>query len=156
MKCLSPDALIAVDSIIAGFGVTAVMFRLQRELSISDENWKERRKNPSHLFTPNWIPVADYLIIAAVLLALIFAVRPLLMPFDEATLQCARAASAAATILLGGYVPTILGHYGFIRGLAKSRPYCTIWEGLFAATTILSAIWAYHAVYVARPLCAIN
>lgn len=153
MKCLSADALIAVESIIAGFGVTALMFRLQRELSISDENWRRRATDPSIPRVRTWLPYADYLLIAAVLLALILGVRPLLVAFDESTLRLARAATAAATVLLAGYVPTILGHYRFLHGLHESRPLLPFWEGIFLVITVVGAIRAAYGASASSQVC---
>src|SRR5262245_26818664 len=109
--------LITAASIIAGFGVTVLMFRLQRELHISDENWRENKR------TPTWIPPADYLVILAITISLLFGVLPLLMSPENtaASLRLPATAVAATTVLLTGYVPSILAHYHFVYWLNKSR-----------------------------------
>jgi len=96
---------IAVAAILIGFGLTAIMFRIQREIYVREVNKKD-----------NWIAWSDYLILASVLLVLSLIVIPLLT-FSYATF--APAASAAAFILQAGYIPAVLAHYRIEIG--KSR-----------------------------------
>lgn len=154
MKCMGEDGLITVASLIAGFGVAVIMFRLQRELSISDENWRRRRDDSGAHITPTWVPFADYLVIGATLIALIGGVSPLLLPLDDGRLRHAAAASAVATTLLAGYVPAILAHYRFIHWLDKRRPHFLIVEVCIVTATVIAAILEYRHVESLYHLCS--
>ena len=94
--------LITIASIIAGFGVAVLMFRLQRELSLPA---RER-----------WLACADWLTISSTLIALLFVIMPLILFGSENKTagQLAGAATCSAVILLAGYVPSILAHYRLI------------------------------------------
>lgn len=135
-------SVLTAASIIAGFGVTVLMFRLQRELQISDKNWESLERERM----PTWIPPADYLVISAVLISLLFGVLPLLVtevdPKQSPRLSVA--SCAAATVLLAGYIPSILAHYRFIYGLHKPRPYFLWWELFFVTLTIIGALVVFH------------
>jgi uncharacterized membrane protein len=95
---LNQGDLIAVAAIILGFGLTAIMFRVQREIYV-----REVQKDK------NWLAWSDYLIFGSVLLVLFLTVVPVLA-FSHAG-QLAPAACAAALILQAGYIPAILAHY---------------------------------------------
>lgn len=129
---IKADALLTVASIIAGFGVTVFMFRLQRELQV----FKEKEKT--------WLPVADWLVIGAVLvtLALVFS---LLMRKEDANsdLTAQRAWCAVAIVLLAGYIPSILAHYNFLFWLRPSRGWYTRSEVAFVVVTVVAASLAY-------------
>ncbi|HEV1993742.1 MAG TPA: hypothetical protein VGR03_05380, partial [Candidatus Acidoferrum sp.] len=99
-----PDS-IAVAAILIGFGLTTIMFRVQRELYVREVKKEE-----------NWIAWADFLIFASVLLVLLLIVVPL---FAFSVQTFAPAASAAAFILQAGYIPAILAHYRI--GIGKGR-----------------------------------
>src|SRR5215213_4515006 len=102
MKIESGD-LIAAATIIVGFGVTVIMFRVQRELWVQEQ----------HPDWPSWLAWSDYLIIASVVLALFLAIAPLLAVSVMTSLVQALAAAScvAAVILQAGYIPAILAHY---------------------------------------------
>jgi hypothetical protein len=102
---LNQGDFIAVAAILLGFGLTAIMFRVQREIYVREVNKEE-----------NWIAWADFLIFASILLVLSLIVIPLLV-FSCQTY--ASAASTAAFILQAGYIPAILAHYRIEIG--KSR-----------------------------------
>ena len=91
---------LTVASLIAGFGVTVLMFRIQRELRVRDERSKE----------PGGLAWADFLVLAAILLSLVGVVLTLLL-FGDAALKYAGAFCAAAVILLAAYPIAILDHY---------------------------------------------
>lgn len=95
--------LIAVAAIIVGFGLTVIMFRVQRELDVQENRPK----------WPTWLAWSDYLIIVSVALALCFAIIPLLAlpPLTRLTEALASAACVGAVILQAGYIPGILAHY---------------------------------------------
>ena len=99
---MNADSYLTLASIFAGFGVTVLMFRIQRELHV-------REKFPN---APNWIAWADYLILGAIFLALVFVVLPLLVLGTGDKIQVVAAAScAAAAVLLAAYPFAILAHY---------------------------------------------
>ena len=104
-----PSDLIATASIIAGFGITVIMFRVQREVTVQDE---KRTPVKSRLA---W---ADYLIILSISLALLLVVVPLIwFAVPSAKLRAvAAAACVAAVVLQLGYIPSILAHYGISLG----------------------------------------
>src|SRR5205823_2798240 len=89
--------LVAVAAIIIGFGVTAIMFRLQRETSFREDQ--------------RWIAGADYLIFLSVSFGVISVVSLLVYP-SQGTKVLARLCCVAAVICLAGYIPAILNHYG--------------------------------------------
>jgi hypothetical protein len=142
---MNSSDLLTTASIIAGFGVTVLMFRLQRELQISDENWRLRREGRESRIIQTWIPPADYLVILAIIVSLLGSVLPTLVSGNAVRL--ASAACAAATILLAGYVPSILAHYRFIYGLHKSRGPFLFWEWLFVGVTFLAAGATFYIVW---------
>jgi len=142
---IEAGAILTVTSIIAGFSVAVIMFRLQRELQISDRNWQRPKREP----VPTWLPLADFLVISAVLLSFLGAVLPLLSRQRPASeiLRLAAAACAASTVLLAGYVPSILAHYRFVFCLHKSRPYLQLCEMIFVALTAAGAVTAFITVF---------
>jgi hypothetical protein len=99
--------LIGVAAIILGFGVTVVMFRIQRELQMQEQN------------EPTWIACSDYLILASIFASLFLVLLPLLVvPKFQYVIAIGRAGCCAAIILEAGYIPSILAHYriGFGKG----------------------------------------
>jgi hypothetical protein len=127
--------LIAVSTIVVGFGVTAVMFRLQRELYVLETLKIEIL----------WLAWADYLILGSVTLAVFGATVPLLIFSKPSDGLIALAASSCvgALVLQVGYVPAILAHYRIEFGArrqgrhAKGEPV----ERLFViGTSILAGI----------------
>jgi hypothetical protein len=103
---LNQGDLIAVAAIVIGFGLTTIMFRIQREIEMRDKG------------ETVWVAWSDYLIFGSVFLAVFLVVIPLLV-FSSRTL--APAASAAAIILQAGYIPAILAHYRIICGKARDK-----------------------------------
>jgi len=100
--------VIGVAAIVFGFGVTVIMFRIQRELQMQKEN------------EPTWIAYSDYLILASIFASLFFVLLPVLVvPKHEHIITIARAGCAAALILQAGYIPSILAHYRI--GFGKNR-----------------------------------
>jgi hypothetical protein len=105
------DGYLTVAGILSGFGITVLMFRIQRELDV-EEKW-----GPD--FT--WLAWADYLVIIATLLSLLLVVLPLTI-FHEQTkwsVPLASASCAAASVLLAAYPFAIIDHYRIEWG--KSR-----------------------------------
>ena len=104
--CISDAGNIAqVASIVAGFGATALVFRLQRHLD----------QLPNEPGEHSWLPLADWLLIAAMIVAVAAAVIPLLA-FNLSSTKIPRAACAASCVLLAGYVFAVLAHYRLIFG----------------------------------------
>ena len=104
---------LTVASILSGFCVTALMFRVQREIEVQ----KDQKSD-------SWIAYADFLILATILVALILVVLPLVIfsqPSAKLTLF-ARSSCSAAAVLLAGYPAAILDHYGILPGFSRKAP----------------------------------
>ncbi len=103
--------LIAVAAIVIGFGMTAMMFRTQRELWVKE----------NHPDWPLWLACADYLIIVSVVLAIVTVVLILWAPAVTANRRAAAAAaSVAALILQAGYIPAVFAHYRIWFGVNRA------------------------------------
>jgi NADH:ubiquinone oxidoreductase subunit K len=111
MEIGSSDLLTAA-AVIVGFGITVIMFRVQREI-------QEQEKGE-----PNWLAWSDYLILGSILLTIGLAILPLLMlPWVSAfTRSLAASACVAAFILQAGYVFGILAHYRIEIGRERKGP----------------------------------
>jgi len=104
----SPQPYLTVASILSGFSISVLMFRLQRELAV-------RERHPDW---PNWLAWADYLVIATVVLSVLLVVVPL-VAFSEPTefvFSIAAGTCAATSLLLLAYPFAILDHYGIEIG----------------------------------------
>jgi cytochrome bd-type quinol oxidase subunit 2 len=66
MEIGSSDLLTAA-AVIVGFGITVIMFRVQREIQVQEKG------------EPNWLAWSDYLILGSILLTIGLAILPLLM-----------------------------------------------------------------------------
>ncbi len=126
------ETLATIASVIGGFAVSMLVFRISRELKMKEKG------------EPNWIPCADWLMIGAALLSLVCVILPLVaVPHTSAFHNLIPpAACAAAAVLVAGYVFAILAHYRLIlrgkrRGLRDNpeRP-----EGIIVCVTVLVAI----------------
>jgi hypothetical protein len=139
-----PGTVASVAGIVSGFGIAVFLFRLERELKIAEANLIREESERE----PNWIPIADWLVFSAVIIALLFSIRPLLGPDGtaSATVRKATAAGVASVVLLAGYLPAILGHYNFLYGLRKQRPNPTFAEAVIVLATIVGACVAYVGV----------
>ena len=104
---LQASDYLTVASILAGFGVNVLMFRVQRELTVEDKQ-KELK-----IHREVWISWADYLIIATIKISLLLVVLPILVfKTQNAYLSALPSAScAAAVILVSAYPFAILAHY---------------------------------------------
>jgi hypothetical protein len=108
---LSAEAYLTVASILAGFGVTVLMFRIQRELLVEhDPDW-------------TWLPWADWLVMSSIALSLIGVVLPLVVVSDPEQFAFAFAAAscAAASLLLAAYPFAIIDHYRLVWGKGRYR-----------------------------------
>jgi hypothetical protein len=106
--------IISASAIVAGFGVTAIMFRIQRELYV-----REVLK-----IKTLWLAWADYLVLTSVALAVFGATVPLIAvpQAPRSVTAVAAACSTAALVLLAGYVPSILAHYRIELGVRREGP----------------------------------
>ena len=124
----------AVSAIVVGFGVTAIMFRVQRELFVYEQL----------KIKTLWLSWADYLILGSVVLAVFGATVPLLVAPGppQGLLALAASSCVAAVILQAGYVPSILAHYRIELGArreghrAKGEP---VERRFVIGTTLLAA-----------------
>lgn len=106
--------IISASAIVAGFGVTSIMFRIQRELYVF-EVLKIKTL---------WLAWADYLVLSSVALAVFGGTVPLIaVPrTPRSVLAVAAASCVAALVLLAGYVPSILAHYRIGLGATREGP----------------------------------
>jgi hypothetical protein len=103
--------LATIASIISGFGIAMLFFRIQRELQMHEQ------------LEVNWIPWADRLLITATLISLLLVIFPLVtFGTTSSVLGFASAACAAATLMVAGYVPGILAHYRLFLGSQRKGP----------------------------------
>ena len=72
----NPETLATVASIIAGFGAAMLGFRIEPEVASQEKGQQ------------SWIPWADQLLIAAILLALLLVVLPLLSSLSKTYRIC--------------------------------------------------------------------
>jgi hypothetical protein len=97
---MDPGTLANIASVIGAFGAAMLFFRIQRELHMEGQG--ERI----------WLPLADWLLVAATLLCLLLVIIPLVsVSSAPATYRLPAAASGSAAILVAGYVLAILAHY---------------------------------------------
>jgi hypothetical protein len=109
---VDPGVLGTVASVTAGFGVAVLLFRIQRELDMQQQD--ER----------NWIPWADWLLFISTITALVVVLLPLvLFPGSDAVgNRLPTAGCAAMLVAMTGYVVGILAHYRLIFGSKRSGP----------------------------------
>lgn len=119
MEIGSSDLLTAA-AVIVGFGITVIMFRVQREIQVQEKN----EGKPENEAERNWLAWSDYLILVSILLTTGLAIVPLLMLPQVSALTRSLAASAcvAAFILQAGYVFGILAHYRIEIGRERKGP----------------------------------
>jgi hypothetical protein len=135
----SASDLISVAAIVLAFGLTVIIFRVQRELSV-------REKYPG---SPTWIACSDWLILVSVVLVLLFAMIPLLA-VAPAIWRVQAAACVAAVILEVGYIPAILAHYRIGIGANRKGPRDRgepAEVGIVLATLVLAAIGFVFTAY---------
>jgi hypothetical protein len=98
---LTADSYLAIAGILAGFGITAWTVRVEREITFHDKGEQ------------NWIPWSEYLVISAILIALLLVVLPLVISKNPIRWPVARGGCAAASMLLAMYPLAIISHYEF-------------------------------------------
>jgi len=108
---MGPAEVISASAIVAGFGVTAIMFRVQRELYVLEVLEVGIA----------WLAWADYLVVISVALAVFGSTLPLLIfpVVGRSIMAIAASSCAAALVLLAGYVPAILAHYRIELGARR-------------------------------------
>ena len=102
-----PDngALTTIASVVSGFGVAMLFFRIEREL---------RMQKKGEIV---WIPYSDWLLIIATIISIIlYSILPKII------LGLPVAGCAAATIMVTGYLIGILAHYRLIFAGDRSGP----------------------------------
>jgi hypothetical protein len=128
--------LIVTAAIIIGFGVTAFMFRVERETRVQDDHihrWRimhpgEEPKQGDFLRLR--FSGADCLIFFSVFLAGVSVIELLARPGTVEVWQKSLAAilNIGAVILLLGYIPATLAHYGISIGEPKTTEKREQWE----------------------------
>ena len=112
MREKTPDteSLATVASLIAGFGIAVLLFRIQRELAMQAEGHEI------------WIPWADWLLVLATVACLGGVLLPIVSGAFEPTtrLRIAASAASASVILVIGYVFSILAHYRLILSFGRT------------------------------------
>lgn len=95
------DGISTAGGIVAGFAVTAFIFRIQRESSF-------RSKRAVY-----WLPPADLLLILALVVDLLGVFS---IPLVADSVDIARFALGLACLMLAGYAPAMAGHYDILWG----------------------------------------
>ena len=131
--------LSTVASIIAGSELPCC-FRIQRELHMGARN------------ETVWIPQADWLLIAATLISIVLVILPLvsLNLRDSPVGKVPYSACAASSVLLAGYVLSILAHYRLLFGRKRSGPRDNPEpaERVLVISTVIIAVAVFAAVVV--------
>jgi hypothetical protein len=134
--------MVTVASIVAGFGVAMLFFRIQRELHMQKEH------------EGIWIPWADRLLIGATLISLLLVIIPsvVLPQASPLKVMLPAAASSASVVMVAGYIPAILAHYRLILGQGRTGPRVNPEPGekRVVWTTVALAIIAFLAAIAVR------
>ena len=134
---MAPDggALAGAASVIAAFGSAMTIFRVQRE----DQMRREGERV--------WLPVADWLLIAATLCSLLLVILPV---SAGVSLRLPAAASAASAIAVAGYIPALLAHYRIVFGTKRKgprqnpEPFELIIVLVTVAASLATALWTFN------------
>jgi len=129
-------------SIIAAFGVAMLFFRIQRELQMQKAG------------ELNWIPWADWLLLFASLMALLFVLLPLVAAHQTSWAYkfMPPSACAASIVLLAAYPVAILAHYQFIFAFGRTLPRINPEpsEAIIVVLAVLAAVGAAYWAYALR------
>jgi hypothetical protein len=89
-----------------------LFFRIQRELQMGKEG------------EPVWIPLADWLLVCATLVSLLLVILPLVALTAAAGVlrRLPAAACSASSVLVAGYILSILAHYRLLFGRKRTGP----------------------------------
>jgi len=122
-----PAVLATIASLITSFSVPMLFFRIKRELEVEERRragqWRCGNNNEAALW-PNWLPWADWLLIGAAWLPVLFVILPLVAAQHPSTTLhrvVPFAACAAALILVLGYTVAILAHYRLLPGTHRNE-----------------------------------
>jgi glucan phosphoethanolaminetransferase (alkaline phosphatase superfamily) len=96
-----------VASVTAAFGAAMLFFRIQRELHMNEK--KETV----------WLPLADWLLVAATLICLLGVIVPIAF---NLRVTIAAACAVASVILVAGYILGIMAHYRILFGQMRKGP----------------------------------
>ncbi len=103
MTVVDEATLATIGAVIVGFGIAALVFRVQREIQQIDAG------------KTAWLPWADRLLIGVVTLTLLLVLFPIALGGGTSRLWAAgrlpAAACSGSTIALTGYIPALLAHY---------------------------------------------
>lgn len=112
MTTVDVNTLVQVAGIVVGFAATTFVFRLNRELEFAEKGLR------------SWIPGADWLLMSATFICVIFIILPIMWhdPVPEGTMRVARVGCAASFIMMAGWFPAILAHYGWLPSTKRSNP----------------------------------
>jgi hypothetical protein len=153
IESVDAATLTTVASIIAAFGIAMLFFRIQRELYLVEQWMKERTSSSQSEQSVDkpiiWLAFADWLLVGATLICLLLVILPITFSLG---LRLPAAASAAAIIMVAGYVFAILGHYRIVFGQNRSggRSNPEPWE-LFFVTLVLVVALAAFVLRLMRP-----
>jgi hypothetical protein len=119
--------LATIASVISSFGIAMLFFRILRQLEMGKKG------------EAIWLPVADWLLVLAIILSLLVVIVPLLI-LSQTALPAA--ASGAAAIMVAGYVFAILGHYRIFFGGKRTglRDNPEPWELFFVVVALIAAL----------------
>lgn len=128
---LSYGEILAAAGVLLGFQITSFTWRISREVNIGESD-------------PTWLPVADMLNLASMLVVVIGVfVLPIL---NVANLRFMKLAFGLALLLFIGYPFALAGHYDmYNRKTTRSVKYFPFQEKV-VAVCVLSAIVAYLVV----------
>jgi hypothetical protein len=103
MTVVDEATLATIGAVIVGFGIAALVFRIQREIQQIDAG------------KTAWIPWADRLLIGVVTVTLLLVVFPIALGGGTSRLWVAgrlpAAACSGSIVALTGYIPALLAHY---------------------------------------------
>lgn len=102
--------LIAVAGIVIAVGVAVLIFRVQREIQMHEAGDR------------TWVAFADWLVIAATIVSLLFVILPIVSSDPARIGRLPAAATAMAVLFAVGYFPAILAHYRLILSKRRTGP----------------------------------
>jgi hypothetical protein len=111
------SSLVTVAAMVAGFGILAFMFRIQRELDVQELN-RRLQQEGKNVNLKSHLAVSDALIIGSIIIAALVIV--MLIEFPRQAFSLAVAACLAAVILQCGFLFSIFAHYGIFLGKSSS------------------------------------
>lgn len=119
MTVVDEATIATIGAVIVGFGITALVFRVQREIQQADAG------------KTAWIPWADRLLIGVVTVTLLLVLFPIALGGGSSRLWAAgrlpAAACSGSTVALTGYIPALLAHYRLALKPGSRRKW--IWFG---------------------------